>query len=57
MEMEKNKLPLSDLVIRLEAIIKSLKQYETIEIKLNDNKIGEISIIVKSNYKEVVALK
>lgn len=37
-------------------LIESLKPYETIEIKLNDNKVGEVSIVVKSNHKEVIRL-
>lgn len=45
-----------DLAVRLVTLIESLKPYETIEIKLNDNKVGEVSIVVKSNHKEVIRL-
>jgi len=42
---------------RLAVLITGLKPYEMIEIKLNENKKGEISVIVKSNYKEVLLLE
>lgn len=42
---------------RLAVLVSNLKPYEMIEIKLNENKKGEISIIIKSNYKEVLMLE
>lgn len=45
-----------DLAVQLVTIIANLKPYEVIEIRLNDNKVGEISIMVKSNHKDVVQI-
>jgi hypothetical protein len=36
--------------------IRTAKPFESMEIKLNDNKPGEFSIMVKSNYKQVFKL-
>lgn len=33
--------------------MRSAKPFEVMEIKLNDNKAGEFSILVKTNYKQV----
>lgn len=33
--------------------MRSAKPFEVMEIKLNDNKVGEFSILVKTNYKQV----
>ena len=52
----KTSLPMSSLAIRLETLLKALKPYEVVEIKLNDNQSQEISIVVKSTYKEIVVL-
>jgi len=46
----------SDEEFKIVTFIRSLKPYEKIEIKLNDNKIGEIAIVVTTNHKEVVHL-
>lgn len=33
--------------------MRTAKPFEVMEIKLNDNKVGEFSILVKTNYKQV----
>lgn len=33
--------------------MRSAKPFEVMEIKLNDNRAGEFSILVKTNYKQV----
>lgn len=33
--------------------LRAIKPYEVMEIKLNDNRVGEYAILVKTNYKEV----
>lgn len=33
--------------------LRSIKPFEVMEIKLNDNKPKEISVLVRTNYKEV----
>ena len=40
----------------LQAILlfmRSAKPFEVMEIKLNDNRVGEFSILVKTNYKQI----
>lgn len=37
-------------------VIESLKPYEVLEIKLEDNRLGKISVIRKSTYKETFDL-
>lgn len=44
------------IATRLERIIATLKPYERVEIKLQDNTVGKISIVVTSNFKEVFTL-
>lgn len=46
----------ADLAVQLVSLIGNLKPYEVIEIRLNDNKPGEISVIVKSNHKDVILI-
>jgi hypothetical protein len=36
--------------------IRQVKPFETLEIKLNDNEVGNLSVMVKSNYKQVFRL-
>jgi len=36
--------------------LRAMKPYEVMEIKLNDNRVGEYAIVVKTNYKEIFNL-
>jgi hypothetical protein len=37
--------------------LRSAKPFESLEVKLNDNKAGEFSFMVKSNYKQVFVVE
>lgn len=33
--------------------IRNLKPFEVLELKLNDNELGKVSVLLKTNHKEV----
>ena len=37
--------------------LRSAKPFESLEVKLNDNRSGEFSFMVKSNYKQVFVVE
>lgn len=52
-----NKVSLETLAYRIAVIMANLKPFEKIEIKLNDNSPGELSVLVTSNHKEIFTVE
>ena len=56
--MELNKQVLNDTLseseVKVLLLLRQLKPYEKIEIKLNDNKYGELSVVTTCVIKEIM---